>query len=45
MVLKPGINNPHHKKIPSGYTILFAEVPTFPQTIVSWPVSEKVSII
>ena len=49
MVLKPGINNPHHKKIPSGYTILFAEVPTFPQMmnffLFSWPVSEKVSII
>ena len=29
--MKPGINNPHHKKVSSGYTILFADVPTFPQ--------------
>ena len=26
IVLKLGINNPHHKKVPSGYTILFADV-------------------
>ena len=37
-----GINNPHHKKVPSGDNILFADVPTF---WFSWPVSEKVSII
>ena len=31
IVLKPGINNPHHKKVLSGYTIFFADVPVFPQ--------------
>ena len=31
IVLKLGINNPHHKKVPSGYTILLADVTTFLQ--------------
>ena len=30
--VKFGINNLHHKKVPSGYTILFADVLNFPDT-------------
>ena len=49
IVMKLGINNPHCKKLPSGYTILFVDVPTFPNILkFLWfpqPVSEKGSII
>ena len=27
--MKLGISNPRHKTVPSGYTILFAYIPTF----------------
>ena len=30
IALKLGTNSPHHKKVPCRYTILFADVPTFP---------------
>ena len=28
--MKLGTDNPHHQKVPSAYTILFLDVPTFP---------------
>ena len=34
IVLKLGIHNPHHKMVPSAYTILFADILTFPDNMV-----------
>ena len=33
--MKFDIHNPYHKKVPSAYTILLAERPTFPDIFIS----------